>query len=390
MPRRGKQHTSATFVRPSTTAVGMARVLLLRLADCSNMTWLPGTTDCHNIIRSRLMLDWEAGRLSVLEFASTPFTFWADVAIMAGFESIWDLLMRESTPKAQRLASPIPLDRLEFWMNEKDDKTHKRSYHDNGVATREQGHVSELGFLTQGAWRTLDVLLFLAARCPEDRFLGSSFMPVMKPLAILFSFPHALDDHEQQTYDKEENYTERLDIAVRLLRHVCTYAGGSVSRDSLYQTSAHLMFRWSQSDLDRFFMIAQPLKSFHDICFVHLHMLCCPGYPIDRYLYGGKDHPCEKALLDMISWKINSALCSRTKFWLSDIELQYRCLGLKWFLLRLSGYTWLLRQGTVHLSREVAEMASALDQRMLSNQASDIREIRDGLTLLGDEMRLHQ
>ena len=40
--------------------------------------------------------------------------------------------------------------------------------------------------------------------------------------------------------------------------------------------------------------------------------------------------------------------------------------------------------------QRVAEMASALDQRMLSNQASDIREIRDGLTLLGDEMRLHQ
>lgn len=354
------------------------------------MTWLPGTTDQHTTMRNQLVLDWEAERLTMLEFASTPLTFWADVAMMAGFESIWDLLMRESTLKAQRLANPIPLDRWEFWMNEKEDRSHMVSSHASEEAIREQGHASDLGFLTQGAWRTLDVLLFIAARSPRNTFLGSNFMPVIKPLTILFSFPRALVGYEKQVHDEEESYTERLDVAVRLLQYICSCRGGGVSRDSLYQTSAQLMFRWTQSDLDQFCIMAQTLTAFHDICFVHLHLLCSPGHSIDRYLYGDEKRPCEDALLDMLSWKYSNVR-NRTMFWLSDLELQYRCLSLKWFLLRLSGSARLLQQGTIRLADEAVEMASELDARLLSKQptARQDQQMQAGLALLQYEMRVH-
>lgn len=343
-------------------------------------------------MRNYLLRDWRAGRLNQLDFASTPLTFWADVAIMAGFESIWDLLMRDPTLEAQRLANPIPLERWEFWMNETDDKTLLETGMVRREATREQSTTSgpKLDVLTQGAWRTLDMLLFMADRASGYSFLGSSFEPLVKPLSILFSFPSARYGHEKHLLDAEEYYTERLDVAFRLLHYLCTYAMRMVSRDSLYQSSAHLMVHWSQSDLDQFCVMAQSLTAFHDICFTHLHLLCYPSQPLHRYLYGENMQPCRQTLLGMLAWECNVTL-SRNILPLSDVELQYRCLSIKWFLLRLSGDAELIYQGTQQLSAMIAEMESAFASTSSPDQPAAIHrpDWQAGLELIQNEMRLH-
>lgn len=341
-------------------------------------------------MRKKLILDWEAGRLSQLYFASTPLTFWADVVVTGGFESIWDLLMRDPTLKAQRLANPTPLDRWEFWMNEKDDRTLSEICHaGRGAAQEGCGSETELCILTQGAWRTLDLLLFLADRTSADTFLGSSWVPLLKPLSILFSFPRAIHGHEKQCYDEEECYTERLDVALRLFQHVCTCTSGSVSRNHLYQTSAHLMFHWCQHDLDQFCIMAQSMPAFHDICFVHLHLLCFPDHSMYHYLYGDNTHPHPDMLSDMLSWKFDSST-RRFHLTLSDLELQYRCFSLKWFLLRLSGCLELLHHAIIPLSQEALDMTSMLKALSPFEQsiAAQYQDIQAGLNLIQNEMSM--
>ena len=106
-PKRGAQ---ATFVRPTSSAVGLATVLLRRLAHAQNAPgmFLPGNVLRLQPIKADVLQAWEHNHTTVDDFASTPLGFWADIALIAAFDSVWDLLMREPSNIATRI-STVPL-----------------------------------------------------------------------------------------------------------------------------------------------------------------------------------------------------------------------------------------------------------------------------------------
>ncbi|WFD27529.1 hypothetical protein MNAN1_002526 [Malassezia nana] len=91
----------------------------------------------------------------------------------------------------------------------------------------------------------------------------------------------------------------------------------------------------------------------------------------------------------MLSWKFDSSI-PRFHSNFTDLELQYRCFALKWFLLRLSGCLELLHQAIFPLSQEATEMTSTLKDLWPFEQsvAAQYQDIQAGLDLIQNEMSM--
>lgn len=335
-PLRLPQRTKKVFTRPTSTSVGSARVLLLDLAPLAvdQAHWMP----C-NLTNKDGTKQWREQRQHIETttfYASTPLAFWADYAILYGFESIWDLLLRKPTLAADR-ESPLPLRVHEFWMSSSDDTQH------NSEMNEHEG-TNSAHYMTQGAWRTLNVLLTVWDATRNTAFLGTDAKYLTKLLQAAFSFEHSAMSEQ----DSLSQLEERTGVTVRildLLSQPCYAALASTIRQSAANQLQYLCF----SSLSLLFSMAQHLPIFKDICFTYLFMLYVDARAPAQFLHMDSKKIDGKKLISMLN--IPCPFLERCKCCTSPIitmfRMAHRCLWLKWWLVQALDQEFLLEQTCV-------------------------------------------
>lgn len=325
-PKRGAQ---ATFVRPTSSAVGLATVLLRRLAHAQNAPgmFLPGNVLRLQPIKSDVLQAWEHNHTTVDDFASTPLGFWADIALIAAFDSVWDLLMREPSNNATRI-STVPLQRPEFWMSAADDKALANHTDTTAVVHEEYETVA----LTEGGWRTLSALLDVWEADPSDTFLGSTFEPLAKPLCIAFSFSREYPTLYGSHTAAMQRLPWRAEIATRLLSMLASRCmSGHVPHDTLCGTAVPYLSRLHHKDLEVLCGAAQRMPVFCDMVCSHMHELYYQVRSQPMTLFGSQATQLE----DVVQWSyIRRKQSCRAVLQVKDMETWYRALWLKWYLVR--------------------------------------------------------
>lgn len=335
-PLRLPQRTKKVFARPTSTSVGIARELLLDLAPLvvDQAHWMP--CDLTNEDGTKQWREQGQHIETTTFYASTPLAFWADNAILYGFESIWDLLLREPTHAADR-ESPFPLRVHEFWMSSPDDTQH------NSEMDEHEG-TDSARYMTQGAWRTLNVLLTVWGDTRTTAFLGTDAKYLTKLLQAAFSFEHSA----MSAQDSLSLLEERASVTVRildLLSQPLYAAHASTIRQSAANQFQYLCF----SSLCLLCSMAQHLPIFKDMCFTYLYMLYVDARAPAQFLHMGSKQVDSTKLTAILS--IPCPFLERCKCCTSPIitmfRMTHRCLWLKWWLIQALDLENLLEQTSV-------------------------------------------
>lgn len=365
-------------MQPSNVAIGWARVLLARLGPLCGDVFLPGTTEAQSQFRQEVQAEW--GRGQDLQYTSTPLAAWADKVIVGAYETIWDLLLRQPLPEAKRRIS-TQLNRTEFWMSARKHHASPPSTARDGLK-EDDGHTSSslTSNLTQGAWMSLLVFLSIWETMDDHTFLGSSFSPVSRPLTIVFSFSQERATNTWTAATEEDE--DRLFIAVKLLSVLAEQCTLDVlSHRTLCLTAERYLARLSQPDFERMAQAAVMIPVFHDMCYVHLYLMCHDTQQPPDLLYCGRRHPQESLLEQLLSWPhpsktvfdtdINSLSTSQS---LRHLSQWYRCAWLTWYLTRSSASHSLRARTVKRVARDMADMENTLN-RVISMTSENFLDV---------------
>lgn len=401
-----RSRTVARFQRPSAMSIQLARVLLERMIPLCTDPILPGSSDTHKNLREKAIQSWVSGPASA-DYASTPLAFWADTLLLGAFATLWDLLMQSPTTAARRLDVQF-LTQREFWQGGKDQSARLVEQHLRfpQLSDREEDldPSSDVPTLTQGAWRTLRLLLSLWKQ--SDTFFDSSFAPLDVPIRLVFSFPHEKSFHVL-TLREEDNIArlyERANIAVQLLAVLSCHCASNLP--TLYQRALPFLARLPILHLEVLCDAASTELSFQNICYAYLYSICTNAQIPVLYLYENSRRPDMDLLTQLLHWpchaKFQSTKDSRSSSsdsLLPSLITWYKSIWLKWYLwhgtaayragsgssvlpllktdlqelLRLIGSNFTLLQNSVQDKTDADDMTiSALTS--LRNRASQLNE----------------
>lgn len=330
------RHAKKVYARPTSTSVGIARELLLDLAPLSDDQdhWMP----C-NLTNEDGAKQWQEQKQHIETttfYASTPLAFWADNATLYGFESIWDLLLREPTHAADR-ESPFPLRAHEFWMSPFDDTLH------NSETDEHEGDGSAR-YMTQGAWRTLNVLLAVWKDTGTTAFLGSDAKYLSKMLQAAFSFEHSAMSSQDSLSQLEERTSVTVQILGLLSQPICANHASTIRQFAAIQFQT-LCF----SSLSLLCNMAQHLPIYKDICFTYLYMLYVDARAPAQFLHvNSKQVDVKKltAILNIPCPFLERCKCSTSPS-ITMFRMTHRCLWLKWWLIQALNQVHLIKQTSV-------------------------------------------
>ena len=269
-------------------------------------------------------------------YASTPLAFWADNATLYGFESIWDLLLHEPTHAADR-ESPFPLRVHEFWMSPFDDTLH------NSETDEHEGDGSAR-YMTQGAWRTLNVLLAVWKDTGTTAFLGSDAKYLSKMLQAAFSFEHSAMSSQDSLSQLEERTSVTVQILGLLSQPICANHASTIRQSAAIQLQT-LCF----SSLSLLCNMAQHLPIYKDICFTYLYMLYVDARAPAQFLHvDSKQVDVKKltAILNIPCPFLERCKCSTSPS-ITMFRMTHRCLWLKWWLIQALNQVHLIKQTSV-------------------------------------------
>lgn len=343
-PSNMRRRSHALYVRPSPQAIGLARSLLVHLAqnNVDSTAWIP-------IFSIHAKDEWERLRHRINTntlYFSTPFAFWADIAVPHAFESVWDLLLREPIHAAER-ESPFPLHVNEFWMSTNDmQESSQDEAHEGSIVKT----VST--YLTQGAWRTLDALISIWSNVPQPRLLGDEGEHVSKALKILFSFGTS-PSYMQDSFDLME---ERAMIASRLM-HFFTQSNLTcdISGAQFRQIGAQHLQNVPFTSLYLLCNVMPHLTLFQDICYTYLFMVYIDARAPAQYLYDENVCLNKTKLMNILNTPCQFIdQCKMSSFVsLTTLDMAFRCLWIKWWLLCVSGHARAVRDTSIMKDSEL-------------------------------------
>ena len=330
------RHAKKVYARPTSTSVGIARELLLDLAPLSDDQdhWMP----C-NLTNEDGAKQWQEQKQHIETttfYASTPLAFWADNATLYGFESIWDLLLREPTHAADR-ESPFPLRVHEFWMSPFDDTLH------NSETDEHEGDGSAR-YMIQRALRTLNVLLAGWKDTCTTAFLGSDAKYLSKMLQAAFSFEHSAMSSQDSLSQLEERTSVTVQILGLLSQPICANHASTIRQSAAIQFQT-LCF----SSLSLLCNMAQHLPIYKDICFTYLYMLYVDARAPAQFLHvDSKQVDVKKltAILNIPCPFLERCKCSTSPS-ITMFRMTHRCLWLKWWLIQALNQVHLIKQTSV-------------------------------------------
>ncbi|WFD31455.1 hypothetical protein MSPP1_002490 [Malassezia sp. CBS 17886] len=315
----------ATYVWPSPWAVENAARLLVRVALDQRiggprlLRELPGHSPAARTRCDHVLVAWEA-HTATEGLAATPLAFWADEAIPAAFDDVWDLL--QGVPSARAVsASRVPLDAPAFWL------CTRRTPSDGGA---------DGVCLSAGAWRTLEAIVTIAAGAAEREdvvrvLAGDPYAPMyIKPLALAFSFPHV----GSVTADAGPvACVRRARTGAQLFVLVAQYCADAVPKRAFCAAVAQHFAHLSDTDLDLFCDLVLPAHTalLADSVQMLLHMRCFgeDELPFGAFLFrtrdtrDGVDHAAWERTM---AWRSSPAPSMDT--WFSRVWLKYTLVRL--------------------------------------------------------------
>lgn len=346
-PLRSRQRSRKIFARPTSTSIGFARRLLVQFAPhVTEADWMPASA---SKLKTELSQPHMQDNYSL--YASTPLAFWADVAMPFGFESFWDMLLGRPIPRMQ-LMSEVSLCVPEFWMSPNDNAHTKNANTRNDEREDAHGADRPSCSMTLGAWRTLDALIRIWQSAPGSTFFGAKFVPLRKPLSIIFSFSTDLD---VSTTEPLILLQERATIAARLLGVLEDWQAANGTKENavaLCQIAVQSLVSLSTTSLQTFCNVAKHIQLAQSICYMYLFMTCTneTNLFVAEHLYENGDFRIHmKDLYAMLKWRCRFAsdrvATSKTPATacVCKWDMVYRCLWLQWWLLCTTQQTQLAK-----------------------------------------------
>ena len=389
-PLRSRQRSRKIFARPTSTSIGFARRLLVQFAPhVTEADWMPASA---SKLKTELSQPHMQDNYSL--YASTPLAFWADVAMPFGFESFWDMLLGRPIPRME-LMSEVSLCIPEFWMSPHDNAHTKSANTRNDE--REDAHCADMPScsMTLGAWRTLDALIRIWQSAPGSTFFGTKFVPLRKPLSIVFSFSPDLNAPTTEPLNLTQ---ERATIAARLLGVLADWQAANGTKENameLCQIAVQSLVPLNTTSLQIFCNVTKHIQLAQTICYMYLFMTCTneADLLVAEQLHENSDFRIQmKDLYAMLEWRCGFAsdrdVTSQTaaSTCVYEWDMVYRCLWLQWWLLCTTQQPQLAKHSNL------LRYTHALIHRIESVSSSEVSNIADSeqfeaTKLLLDEMK---
>ena len=350
-PLRSRQRSRKIFARPTSTSIGSARRLLVQFAPhVTEADWMPASASTSKTEPSQPHVH---DNYSL--YASTPLAFWADVAMPFGFESFWDMLLGRPIPRME-LMSEVSLCVPEFWMSPYDHAHTKNANTRNDEREDAYGADKSSCSMTLGAWRTLDALIMVWQGAPGSTFFAAKFVPIRKPLSIVFSFSTDLDVPTNEPLNLTQ---ERATIAARLLGVLADWQAANGTKENavaLCQIAVQSLVSLNTTSLQIFCNVAKHIQLAQSICYMYLFMTCTNEtdlFVAEKLYENGDLRMRMKDLYAMLKWRCcfasdrvatsKTAATACVYKW----DMVYRCLWLQWWLLCTTQQTQLAKHSNL-------------------------------------------
>lgn len=350
-PLRSRQRSRKIFARPTSTSIGSARRLLVQFAPhVTEADWMPASAST-----SKTELSQPHVHDNYSLYASTPLAFWADVAMPFGFESFWDMLLGRPIPRME-LMSEVSLCVPEFWMSPYDHAHTKNANTRNDEREDAYGADKSSCSMTLGAWRTLDALIRVWQGAPGSTFFGAKFVPIGKPLSIVFSFSTDLDVPTNEPLNLTQ---ERATIAARLFGVLADWQAANGTKENavaLCQIAVQSLVSLNTTSLQIFCNVAKHIQLAQSICYIYLLMTCTNEtdlFVAEKLYENGDLRIRMKDLYAMLKWRCRFAsdrvATSKTAATacVYKWDMVYRCLWLQWWLLCTTQQTQLAKHSNL-------------------------------------------
>ena len=350
-PLRSRQRSRKIFARPTSTSIGSARRLLVQFAPhVTEADWMPASASTSKTEPSQPHVH---DNYSL--YASTPLAFWADVAMPFGFESFWDMLLGRPIPRME-LMSEVSLCVPEFWMSPYDHAHTKNANTRNDEREDAYGADKSSCSMTLGAWRTLDALIRVWQGAPGSTFFAAKFVPIRKPLSIVFSFSTDLDVPTNEPLNLTQ---ERATIAARLLGVLADWQAANGTKENavaLCQIAVQSLVSLNTTSLQIFCNVAKHIQLAQSICYMYLFMTCTNEtdlFVAEKLYENGDLRMRMKDLYAMLKWRCcfasdrvatsKTAATACVYKW----DMVYRCLWIQWWLLCTTQQTQLAKHSNL-------------------------------------------
>ena len=235
-------------------------------------------------------------------------------------------------------------------------------------------------YMTQGAWRTLNVLLAVWKETGTTAFLGSDAKYLSKMLQAAFSFENSAMSSQDSLSLLEERASVTVQILGLLSQPICANHASAIRQSAAIQLQT-LCF----SSLSLLCNMAQHLPIYKDICFTYLYMLYVDARAPAQFLHvDSKQVDLKKltAILNIPCPFLERCKCS-TSPTVTIFRMTYRCLWLKWWLIQALNQVHLIKQTSVFRDAQIflrclleaPSFAQDPELREFSRQTKDLVEL---------------